>query len=141
MRHPQSETDQKNLITPLRGGTIFRFEIVLYTWAIVETSDLQGEQTKSNWYTHQEPGQILQRPVRIIRDNHGSETAVGTDGREPTRAIKKQNTIRARNQEERVGLILTWRNVSSVVFQLKFLYCQKPRRRQEHNGSSNMKGE
>ena len=104
---------------------------------------MQKEQRiKSNWYTHREPGHNLQKPAEAIpRQRRIGDNIRDGHEREPTRAIKKQNTIRARNQEERVGLILTVRSVSSVVFQLKFLYCQKPRRRQEHNGSSNMKGE
>ena len=73
-------------------------------------------------------------------DDDGSEIRPGTNERESMPTIRKQDAIRTRN-EERVGLILTWRKVSSVVFQLKFLYCQKPRRRQEHNGSSNMERE
>jgi len=60
---------------------------------------------------------------------------------EPTGATKKQNAIRERNQEKPVGLILTVCRVSSVVFQLKFLYYSKPRRRREHTGSSEMRGE
>ena len=83
---------------------------------------------KSNRYTHREHCRTVQRPARTIpRDNDGSGTTseMGQHGR----LYRKDNTIRARNQEELVGLILTSRRVSSVVFQLKFLYCQKKKKR------------
>lgn len=134
MRHPQSETDQKNLITPLRGGTIFRFEIVLYTWAIVETSDLQGEQTKSNWYTHQEPGRIHRRPVGITTDQIQRQQSGRTDRNRQGQGAGSGGTGWTNTDSD-------VQQSSEVVFRLKFLYCQKPGRGQEHNGSSDMRGE